>query len=167
MNYHFFSDGATKETNPGPSGIAFVETEGPISNKELCYFYSFIGEATNNQAEMFAVKSIFNHVLSNQIRYKINNPGTTIHIYSDSSYVVNTLSKWIHGWVKSGKITTVKNSQLWMDLYERMEVLKAVCTLKISHVKGHSDVFGNEMADYYANLACETKYVFNKAIIIN
>lgn len=69
-------------------------------------------------------------------------------IYSDSLYVVNSCNTWISQWKKDGSFCLRKNKELLEILHT--ELLQFGSNLKIKHVKGHSGVDGNEVADLLA-----------------
>ncbi len=97
-----FTDGACSG-NPGPGGWgAILRFNG--ATKELSG-----GEAvtTNNRMELLAAISGLN---------ALKEP-CTVDLYTDSKYVMDGISKWIHGWKKNGWKTAdkkpVKNGELW------------------------------------------------------
>jgi ribonuclease HI len=72
-------------------------------------------------------------------------------IYTDSRYVIDGLTKWIHGWRRRGWLTTaetpVKNRQLWLAL-DRLNH----AGIRWQHVRGHSGDPNNERVDTIARL---------------
>ncbi len=75
-----------------------------------------------------------------------------VELHTDSTYVRNGITKWVHGWLKRGwkgsNKKPVKNKDLWVRLLaaaERHEV-------DWRWVKGHSGNPGNERADTLANM---------------
>ena len=107
----------------------------------------FGGEAltTNNRMELLAV-----------IRglESLTRP-SDVHLHVDSAYVMNGMTKWIHGWKRNGWRTAdkkpVKNAELWQEL----EALIAGHRVRWEWVKGHAGDPGNERADQLANLGVE------------
>lgn len=75
-----------------------------------------------------------------------------VRIYSDNKSVVEGLNTWIYGWMRRGWITSsgkpVKERELWQETFSYFEKVNA----KISWVKGHNGVVGNEEADRLAGL---------------
>ena len=78
-----------------------------------------------------------------------------VTLHTDSTYVKDGLTKWIHGWKRNGWKTAakkpVKNKDLWQDL-------EAACErheMKWVWVKGHAGDEGNETADALARLGAE------------
>ena len=133
-----YTDGACKG-NPGKGGWgALLEYNGKI--KEI---NGYSRETTNNMMELTAViKSL-----------EILNRPCNIIITTDSQYVKNGITQWIHNWKKNGWKTAnkkpVKNKGLWLHLD------KAISEHKIQWewIKGHSGHPQNERADELANLA--------------
>ena len=131
-----FTDGACRG-NPGPGGWgAVLRFSG--KEKEL-----FGGEetTTNNRMELMAVIS----------GLKALQRPCAVAVTTDSQYVKNGITQWIHNWKRNGWRTAakkpVKNDDLWRMLDE------AVARHEVSWhwVKGHSGHPGNERADALAN----------------
>lgn len=78
-----------------------------------------------------------------------------IKIYSDSSYVVNTINKWMfswasNNWIKKSNNKPPENLNIIKELYDLMQYER---NIKVEKVKGHSGVEFNEMADQLATAA--------------
>ena len=135
-----YTDGACKG-NPGPGGWgALLDYEGKI--KEI---NGYSANTTNNIMELTAViKSL----------KELNRPCNII-ITTDSNYVKNGITKWIHNWKKNGWKTAnrkpVKNKELW----ESLDNLTKGHTINWQWIKGHSGHSENERADTLANLAID------------
>lgn len=131
-----YTDGACKG-NPGPGGWgAWMRAGG--HEKEL-----FGGEAltTNNRMELSAVIESL---------ATLKRP-CNVAIYTDSAYVKNGMTTWIHNWKRRGWRTAdnqpVKNAELW----QRLDSLVQQHKVSWHWVKGHSGDPGNERADALAN----------------
>jgi ribonuclease HI len=76
----------------------------------------------------------------------------SVDLYTDSKYVMDGISKWIHGWKKNGWKTAdkkpVKNGELWQGLDEANRRHKVTW----HWVKGHAGHVENERADELARL---------------
>jgi ribonuclease HI len=135
-----YTDGACKG-NPGPGGWGALLRYG-AQEKELC---GGEAETTNNRMELQAVISALN----------ILKRPCEIILHTDSQYVKNGISTWIHGWKKNGLKTAdkkpVKNADLWMALDEAQRQHK----IDWRWVKGHSGHEFNERADQLANRGVE------------
>ena len=136
-----FTDGACKG-NPGPGGwgaiLRYRDNEKEMNGYEP--------ETTNNIMELTAVIEAL----------KTLSRSCTIVITTDSNYVKDGITKWIHNWKLKGWKTAarkpVKNKELWIALDELVE--NHDITWK--WVKGHSGHPENERADDLANEAIET-----------
>jgi len=136
-----YTDGACKG-NPGPGGWGAWLKWGE-HEKEL-----FGGDpsTTNNRMELTAV-------IESLALLKRRTP---VAIYTDSEYVKNGITTWIHGWKKRGWRTAdnkpVKNIELW----QRLDTLVAAHSVSWHWVKGHAGDPGNERADALANQGVES-----------
>jgi len=130
------TDGACKG-NPGPGGWGAVIRSG-TREKELSG-----GEAltTNNRMELTAVIEALN---------ALKRP-CSVHLSTDSRYVMDGLTKWIHGWQRNGWKTAdrkpVKNADLWQALIAASSPHR----IKWEWVKGHAGHPDNERADRLAS----------------
>ena len=135
---HIYTDGACKG-NPGPGGWGAVLKYGD-SVKEI---KGFVSDTTNNIMELMAVIEALK---------SLTRPCEII-ITTDSNYVKDGITQWIHQWKKKGWKTTakkpVKNKGLWQILEEETHRHK----IKWEWVKGHSGHPENERADELANIA--------------
>ena len=130
-----FTDGACRG-NPGPGGwAALLRTGG--KERELSG-----GEAptTNNRMElMAAIESL--KALKRPCR---------VQLYTDSVYVRDGITKWVHGWRKNGWRTAdkkpVKNAELWQQLIDA----SAPHRVEWHWVKGHSGHVENDRVDALA-----------------
>jgi ribonuclease HI len=137
-----FTDGACKG-NPGPGGWGVVIRAG-MREKELSG-----GEllTTNNRMELLAaIRGL----------EALNRP-CRVALYTDSLYVRDGITKWIHGWLRNGWRTAdrkpVKNAELWQKLIEAT----APHRIDWHWVKGHAGHPENERADALASAAAEAQ----------
>lgn len=120
---YLYTDGAASG-NPGPGGYGVVLRCGE-ARKELSGGFA---RTTNNRMELLAVITGLE-----AIRWE----GAEVYIYSDSTYVVNTVTQ---GWKRK------KNHDLW----ERFDALAARFRLHFNWIKGHAGHPENERCDRLA-----------------
>tara|TARA_B110000014_G_C19898237_1_gene464705 strand:- start:278 stop:712 length:435 start_codon:yes stop_codon:yes gene_type:complete len=138
---YIFTDGACRG-NPGPGGWgAILECDG--YKKEINGSSQL---TTNNIMELTAV------IKSLELVKKTSN----IIITTDSTYVKNGITEWIHNWKAKGWRTAnkkpVKNKDLWILL----DQLSQKHTIEWKWVRGHTGHCGNERADELANQAIDS-----------
>jgi ribonuclease HI len=136
-----YTDGACKG-NPGPGGWGAWLRWG-THEREL-----FGGEAltTNNRMELTAVIETLAALKR----------GCRVAIYTDSEYVRNGITTWIHGWKQRGWRTADKKPVKNMELWQRLEALAAQHEVDWHWVRGHTGDPGNERADALANRGVAT-----------
>ena len=135
-----YTDGACRG-NPGIGGWgAILKYDNKI--KEI---NGFSKETTNNIMELSAVIKALKEL----------NRSCDIIITTDSNYVKDGITKWIHNWKKNGWKTAnkkpVKNKELWLEL----DALVMEHTVNWKWIKGHSGHPENERADQLANQAID------------
>jgi ribonuclease HI len=130
-----YTDGACSG-NPGPGGWGAILISGE-HRKEL---NGGEAETTNNRMELTAAIEALN---------ALKRP-CTVELYTDSVYVRDGITKWIHGWRRNGWRTAdkkpVKNAELWQALEQALERHK----VDWHWVKGHAGHPENERADELA-----------------
>lgn len=134
------TDGACKG-NPGPGGWGAILQSGG-KTKELCG-----GEplTTNNRMELTAAI----------IALEALNRPCKVDLHTDSKYVMDGITSWIHGWKARGWKTADKKPVKNDDLWKRLDVARARHEVKWHWVKGHAGHPLNERADELANLGIE------------
>lgn len=127
-----YTDGASSG-NPGPGGYGVVLK---CAGRELELSGGF-SLTTNNRMELLAViKGL------ESIRWQ----NAEVHVYSDSSYVVNAINKgWLENWKRRG-FAKVKNPDLWM----RFSRLYEMHRVSFHWIKGHAGHPENERCDALA-----------------
>jgi ribonuclease HI len=123
--------------NPGPGGWGAVVADRARA-KELGGYEK---ETTNNRMELTAaIESL--RILKN---------ASSVTIHTDSSYVINGITKWVKGWVKNGWMTKEKKDVVSKDLWQELVAIAEKHEVSWKHVKGHSGIELNERADMIAN----------------
>ncbi len=135
-----YTDGACKG-NPGRGGWGVLLRYGD-SEKALCGGES---ETTNNRMELMAV-----------IRglEALNRP-CEVRVTTDSQYVKNGITQWIHNWKRNGWKTAARKPVKNADLWQRLERAAAPHRIEWHWVKGHAGHPENERADALANQGIE------------
>jgi ribonuclease HI len=130
-----FTDGACSG-NPGPGGWGAILTFRGVE-KELKG-----GEAltTNNRMELMAAISALE---------AMKRP-SRIELHTDSQYVKNGITSWIHNWKRNGWRTADKKPVKNEDLWRRLEEALAIHQVEWRWVKGHAGHEMNERADELA-----------------
>ena len=136
-----YTDGACKG-NPGPGGWGAWLSSAAGHEKEL-----WGGEAltTNNRMELTAVIE----ALAALKRH------SRVVVYTDSQYVRQGITLWIHNWKLRGWQTADRKPVKNVDLWQRLDALAATHQVQWRWVKGHAGDPGNERADALANRGVE------------
>ena len=167
-----FTDGAClnngKKDSIGAIGIYFKEDDidnmGQIIENDN-------NKITNQTMELLAVIKAM-QIIDNKIQNKIIN-NQLIYIYTDSTYVINSQTKWYTKWEQNDWLTSTKKPVENKELIQLLYSLKNKYITIFKHVKSHqkeptdktSEIYqiwyGNYMADYLATNACKS-YLKNK-----
>jgi len=132
-----YTDGACSG-NPGPGGWGAWLQSGD-HEKEL---FGGEPETTNNRMElMAAIKAL----------EALKRKPSTVELYTDSVYVRDGLTKWIHNWKKNGWRTAAKKPVKNDDLWKELDTQISQHNISWHWVKGHAGIEGNEKADALAN----------------
>ncbi|MGB0506431.1 MAG: ribonuclease HI [Pikeienuella sp.] len=135
-----FTDGACSG-NPGPGGWGALlqARDGDTVRKERG-LKGGAAETTNNRMELTAAIEALEAL----------GRSTTITVVTDSSYVKDGVTKWIHGWKRNGWRTAAKKPVKNEDLWKRLDEAQARHTVEWEWVKGHAGHPENERADELA-----------------
>jgi ribonuclease HI len=130
-----YTDGACSQ-NPGPGGWGAILISGQ-HRKELSG-----GEAvtTNNRMELMAAIAAL-EALKRSAR---------VEMHTDSEYLRNGISRWIHGWKSKGWRTAANEPVKNVELWQRLEAAQARHQVRWHWVKGHAGHAENERADELA-----------------
>jgi ribonuclease HI len=141
-----YCDGAA-DPNPGPTGTGLaVYRDGTL---EALHYGLYRERGTNNIGELHGVL----HAL--RLAKPYCEAGETVQIAADSDYAIRATSDWVYKWKadgwKRGKKGVVRNLQLVQRTHALYEEL--FDQVELVHVKAHSGIEGNELADRMAMLA--------------
>ncbi len=129
------TDGACSG-NPGPGGWASILRYGSQS-KEM---YGSSPATTNNRMELTAAIE----------GLKALREPCEVEVITDSEYVKNGITQWIHGWKKNGWRTAAKKPVVNQDLWEELDQLSRRHTVSWTWTRGHSDHPDNNRCDELA-----------------
>ena len=133
-----YTDGSCLK-NPGNGGWAAII----CTDNEVKKISGSEKDTTNNRMELMATINALKEVNSEDL----------IEIYTDSKYVKNGITDWIHNWIKNNWKTSnkedVKNKDLWIQLYD----LNSNSKIKWNWVKAHAGNPLNEEVDLLAKKA--------------
>jgi ribonuclease HI len=133
---YIYTDGSSRG-NPGPGGYGVV-MKFRDKVKELSQGYI---HTTNNRMELLAVIAALEAIKTTKY---------PIEIYSDSKYVIDSISKgWVFNWEKKSNFGGKKNEDLW----RRYLNIHNNFNLKFNWVKGHNGHEENERCDFLATSA--------------
>lgn len=125
--------------NPGPGGWACVLRFGQHT-KEM---FGCEAQTTNNRMELTAaIKGLA----------ALNEP-CEVTITTDSEYVKNGITQWIHGWKRKGWVKADKSPVLNRDLWIALDEQVTRHTTKWQWTKGHADHADNNRCDELATRA--------------
>jgi len=148
-----FTDGSSRG-NPGPGGwgsVVIMSNDDGIQNKaQVTELGGGEQHTTNNRMELMAAIRGLEKATSQK---SIVDGESQIKIYSDSSYVINGITKWVHGWKTNGWKTKTKNDVVNVDLWMMLDAVVAQIgarNISWEYVGGHIGVAGNERCDVIA-----------------
>ncbi len=133
-----FTDGACSG-NPGPGGWGAILRYNGVE-KELSGGES---QTTNNRMEMMAAIAALE---------ALRRP-SRVHLHTDSTYLKDGITKWIHAWKLRGWRTADKKPVKNMDLWQRLETALESHEVHWIWVRGHTGHPENERADVLARAA--------------
>ncbi len=160
-----YTDGGCRG-NPGPgawAAVSYLECRHTqVGNShsngngiENVSSYEMAGSAvrtTNNQMELQAVIEGLQSLPQNYPEFfGGGNDTPEISIHTDSQYVKNGITSWIHTWKKNSWRTSskkpVKNQKLWQELDRQSYWIEQHTKLQWHWVKGHAGLYYNERCD--------------------
>lgn len=133
-----YSDGACSG-NPGPGGWGAVLISGE-HRKEIS---GGEGLTTNNRMELLAAISALEALKKR----------SNVALYTDSAYVKNGITGWVHGWKRNGWRTADKKPVKNVELWQALDALRNKHDVEWHWLKGHAGHPENERADELARQA--------------
>ena len=130
-----FTDGACSP-NPGPGGWGAILRYGRHARE----IHGSDPATTNNRMEMTAAI---------QGLESLTRP-SSVHVYTDSQYLRQGITKWLAGWKRNGWVTTDKKPVKNADLWRRLDTAAEPHDVQWFWVKGHAGHPENERADALA-----------------
>lgn len=135
-----YTDGACSG-NPGPGGwgVLLIACNGDAVLKER-ELNGGAADTTNNRMELLAAIGALEAL----------GRASDITIVTDSAYVKNGVTEWIHGWKSNGWKTSARKPVKNADLWERLDAAQARHQVQWEWIKGHAGHPENERADELA-----------------
>jgi ribonuclease HI len=131
-----FSDGSSRG-NPGPGGWGAIIAD----EKKALEIGGRENHTTNNRMELLGAINALASIKQSKEEIILN---------TDSSYVINGITKWVYGWQKNGWINSTKDEVSNRDLWEELIKVSDGKKIKWNYVGGHIGVPGNERCDEIA-----------------
>ena len=141
-----FCDGSALVNPGGPGGTGFVvldRSRPALRFGGTRWVTDGSYAVTNNRMELRAVLEALDGLPA----------GEQVEVISDSRYVVDALSKWIHGWRRKGWRTAAGEPVLNRDLIEAIDAQGRALRVRYSWVRGHDGHAVNEVVDQLAQAA--------------
>ena len=139
-DYFAYTDGACSG-NPGPGGWGVLlqakDGETILKEREL---KGGEAETTNNRMELLAAINALEALARD----------TAITVVTDSAYVKNGVTGWIHGWKRNGWKTSSRKPVKNVELWQRLDDAQARHQVTWEWVKGHAGHPENERAEELA-----------------
>ena len=135
-----YTDGACSG-NPGPGGwgVVMEAWEGAtlLKARDLG---GGAAQTTNNRMEMMAAIAALE---------ALERP-SAVTVVTDSKYLKDGITDWIHGWKRNGWKTSAKKPVKNVDLWQRLDAAQTRHQVKWAWIKGHAGHEQNERADALA-----------------
>ena len=156
--YYFYSDGASRNNGKkdisrgvyGSFGSYFTDYEGNVIKR----FSESYPNVTNNQMELFGFIRPIMYIMSNWAELTNNDPDKTIHIVSDSQYLIKGINEWMSGWKSRGWRNStgrmVDNLDLWLIINKI--IINQNFNMTFEWVRGHNKVFEPYSNEYFNDL---------------
>ncbi len=155
-----FTDGASRG-NPGPGGWGAVLIFPKRKNEEKHEAGFTIQElggkenhTTNNRMELTAAIGALSC-----IDLTLHPTPYILLLYTDSSYLINGITKWLESWIKNDWKTSTKKPVENKDLWQKLAALVKSKGIEWIYVAGHAGAVGNERCDEIATAFADKKKI--------
>lgn len=154
-SYIIHSDGACRG-NPGPGAFGCMAQD---SNANILFEHAETLEmTTNNQMELQGVITGLRQLQVYLSEKNIVIQNCNITVVTDSKYVVDGITKWVHGWKSRGWKKADKKTPENIDYWKNLDsVSNEITNVKYEWVKGHAGHPQNEHCDQLANKALDNE----------
>ena len=125
--------------NPGRGGWAYILRYGEHKRE----MWGSAPETTNNRMELTAAIE----------GLRALKEGCAVEVVTDSEYLKNGITTWIHGWKRNGWKTAAKKPVLNQDLWQQLDELVQHHDVRWTWTKGHADHGDNNRCDELASRA--------------
>ena len=141
-----YVDGSSLSNPGGPGGTGYVVVDclrPALRFGGTRHLRDGTHAVTNNRMELRAVIEALDGLPD----------GASVEVVSDSRYVVDALSRWVHGWRRKGWVTASGGPVLNRDLIERLDARGRELRIRYTWVRGHDGHAVNEIVDALAQSA--------------
>jgi|ERR1035437_2791902 ribonuclease HI len=147
-----FTDGSSRG-NPGPGGWAAII----VSQQKVVELGGNERHTTNNRMELAAAINALSF-----LKQENKTSGYDVVVNSDSSYVINGITKWVHGWQRKNWVTSQKEEVINRDLWEALlfvvqNIERENSKISWNYVGGHVGIAGNERCDEIATVFADSE----------
>lgn len=146
MVLNIYTDGSFWQSYGGWAAVFVAKQD----DKEVVRFIGgWQHHTTNNRMEILPMIKLL------ETLHKSRVPFSSVNVYSDSQYVINTINSWLEKWIRNNKTNGKKNMDLWMEFHELRQNCKY--PIRFHWIKGHAGHRFNELADKLAGEARQNK----------
>lgn len=141
MSLIIYTDGACKGNGKAGASAGGYGVYIDYGDGRTRHIWGGEADSTNNRMELMAAI----------VALQATQDGEHIQLWTDSAYVKNGISSWIHGWKKKNWKKADGKPVLNQSLWQTLDALTATRQIDWQWIKGHAGHAGNEMADSLAN----------------
>ena len=146
--YHIYTDGSFRRPNYGSYAAIILHND-----KEHACISQAVFDATINKMELLAIAAALGSFKTS----------AHIHIYSDSQYAINCITKWMYSWARNDWLTSIGEPVKNKDVIENIYNLCQLHEVKAYWIRGHNGNVHNEKCDKLAQDL--TRAMANKTIL--